>query len=130
MRQLLRPSLTIVLCCLMLGSPRPARADSLQNAAVGAIVGIVVVSAAITVGVVLLIKHHPSVKGCAADGPDGLQLTGTDGQVYALVGDTDGLEAGDCIRVSGKRTKGAASGRKLIVEKSKVYGPCPARVTP
>ncbi len=129
MLKLLRRLFAVVLCCVLLSSPRPAHADSLHTIAVEVIVGVVAVSAAITVGIVLAIKHHPSVKGCAANGPDGLQLTNSEGQTYLLIGDVGGLKAGDRIRVSGKKQKKATPAQKFIVEKSKVYGPCPAGAT-
>jgi hypothetical protein len=129
MRKSLRRLFAVVLCCLLLSSPRPAHADSLHTIAVEVIVSIVAVSAAITVGIVLAIKHHPSLKGCAANGPDGLQLTNSEGQTYLLIGDVAGLKPGDRIRVSGQKQKNSAAERKFIVEKSKVYGPCPAGAT-
>ena len=130
MRKLLHRFFVAILCCLLLVSPRPAHADSLHTAVVEVIVGIVAVTAAVTVGVVLLVRHHPSVKGCAVSGPDGLQLTNGDGQTFLLVGDLDGLKPGERVRVSGKKAKGSAPPGKFVVEKSQVYGPCPATATP
>ena len=130
MRKSLRRSFAVVLCCLLLSSSRPAHADSLHAIAVEVVVSIVAVSAAITVGIVLAIKHHPSMKGCAATGPGGLQLTNSDGQTYVLIGDTAGLKSGDRIHVSGQKQKKSAPEHRFIVEKSKDYGPCPAGATP
>ena len=129
MRKSLRRLSALVLCCFLF-SNRPARADTLHTDAVEVIVGIVAVTAAVTVGVVLAVKHHPSLKGCAGTGPEGLQLTGDDGQTYVLTGDLEGLKAGDKIRVSGQKQKGASPTHRFIVEKSKVYGACPAGATP
>lgn len=129
MRKLSRRPLALLLCCVLFSS-RPARADGLHTAVVEVIVGIVAVTAAVTVGVVLAVKHHPSLKGCATDGPGGLQLTAGDGQTYTLLGDLDGLKSGETISVSGKKQKGSTPVRKFIVEKSRAYGPCTAGATP
>jgi hypothetical protein len=130
MHLLLRRSLIVALCVLLLLHPPRARAQSLHAIAVEVVVGIIGVTALITVGIVLAVKHHPSLKGCAAGGPDGLTLTDADGKHFLLVGDIAELKSGDRVKVSGKKTKKSDTTQKFIVEKAKDYGPCPAAATP
>lgn len=117
--------ITIIL--LMLLPVREARADTIKNAAIAAIVGIVVVTAVITTAVVLTLKHHPSVTGCVAQGANGLQLLNEgDRTSFMLAGDTIGVKAGERVKLSGRKNgKDAMGSRHFQVEKLKRdYGPC------
>ena len=116
-----------LVCVLLLFSSKPAKADTLQTDAVLIVVGIALIASAITVGVVLAIKHKPTLHGCAASGPDGLELRNTgDSLTYQLIGDVAGLKAGDRVRVNGKKKKVDGGAMQFIVEKSKDYGACQA----
>lgn len=126
----LRRKLAVLLCLALLCNSRRASADSLKNAATEVIVGIVAVTAALTVTVVLLIKHHPALKGCAAAGPDGLKLTDGAGQTFSLTGDTASIKPGDRVRLSGKKQKASAGSPRFLVEGVKDYGPCPVAAHP
>ena len=121
----LRRTLALFLCLLLLFNSKKAHADSFKNLAVEIVVSIVAVTAVLTVGVVLLVKHHPALKGCAMNGKDGLELTDADGQSFSLIGDTAAVKPGDRVRLSGKKQKASAGSRRFIVEGVKDYGPCP-----
>lgn len=77
-------------------------------------------------GVYYLVRTPPSLTGCAASSPTGLQLQNeADHQTYALTGDVSGIKPGDRVRLKGKRRKDAAKNRQYFVENlSKVFGPC------
>lgn len=77
---------------------------------------------------ILAIGHHDhNVTGCAASGPDGLELISeSDQQTYSLVGDTGGIKPGDRVRVSAKKQKTGSGGpHQLLVDKlNKDFGAC------
>lgn len=119
----------LVLLCAVLGlMPESARADELGDKAAEAGVGIGIAAAAITLGIVLIVTHKPSITGCAVQGPDGLSLRNEgDGTTYVLHGDIADIAAGNRVRVSGKHRKGAANPAVFDVAKvKKTFGPCAA----
>ena len=130
MPKTVRRSLAVLLCLVLLLNAKRAQADGLKTIATEVIVSIVAVTAVLTVGIVLLVKHHPSIEGCAATGPDGLELTDAGGQSYTLAGDLGSVKAGDRVRLSGKKTKGTGSPRRFVVEGVKDRGPCPVATHP
>jgi hypothetical protein len=108
--------------------PRPANTIPTKSDVVWIGVGIAAIGAGIAIGIILAVGHHNhNMTGCAASGPDGLQLLSeSDQQTYALVGNVAGIKAGDRVRVSGKKQKtGAGGSRQLLVDKlGKDFGPC------
>jgi len=107
-KYLWRVALVAILCLVL---AKPARANY-QTAGDAIIVGIVVVSAAIAVLVIVLILHHKGPKseitGCVSSGTNGMSLTDEiDKRTYMLSGDTAAVKTGDRVTLEGKRkTKG------------------------
>jgi len=130
MKSSLRHKLTtILLCASLLLLPKSANADELKNDAIKAGVAIGFVGAAIGVGIYYLVRRAPSITGCAVSSPGGLSLQNEgDRQTYMLIGDIANIKTGDRIRISGKKNKKDASGKRdFHVEKlTKDYGPCTA----
>ncbi len=94
----------------------PARAESLETAGKQITAGIVVVSAAVAVGVILLVIHYKhkksSITGCVASGASGMNLTDEkDKRPYTLSGDTAAIKPGDRVMLEGKTAEG--QGRNL-----------------
>jgi hypothetical protein len=119
----------IILCFALLSIPRQAKADSLENAAIGVIVASVAVGVGIGVGVFLLIHHHSSsITGCTTSNENNLTLVGEGDQLtYALSGDIADIKPGDRVHVSGKKSKDSAGKHTFTVGKVvKDYGPCNA----
>jgi hypothetical protein len=88
----------------------PARAESLETAGKQILAGIVVVSAALAVGVTLLILHEKhktsSITGCVSSGPGLINITDEkDKRIYKLSGDPVGVKVGDRMTLEGKRRK-------------------------
>jgi hypothetical protein len=128
MNQSMRRRFIALFVCLALLIPaRPARA-SLGSDVAWVAVAIVVVTAAITTAVVMSVRRSPTVTGCAADGPNGLQLQSEgDQQTFLLTGDTIGIKAGDRVKVQGKKSKDPSGNRHFLVERfKKDYGTCKA----
>ena len=124
-----RRLMILLLCAFLLGMPGQSRADSIHNAVVAAVVGIVVGTAAITVGVVLLVKHKPSITGCAVSAPNGFSLKNEgDGRTYALRGDLASLAEGRRVRVTGSKHDEGSLHEFDVKHVTRNYGPCP--VTP
>jgi hypothetical protein len=99
----------IAALCLALATP--SRAD-LQTDADAVVAGIVVVGAALGVGITLLIlheKHKPgALTGCISSGAGGLTLTDDkDKRAYVLSGNPPGIMAGHRMTLEGKRHKNA-----------------------
>jgi hypothetical protein len=109
----------------------PARAESLQAAGDQIVIGIVVVSAAIAVGVTLLILHQKhkksSITGCVTSGANGMSVMDErDKSIYALTGDPPGVKPGDRMTLEGRRRLG--SGKTAVFEARSVIkdlGVCP-----
>jgi hypothetical protein len=123
-----RPRITASLLCLaLLLFPRPAKADSIQNAVVLASVGIAAAGAAIGIGVYYAIHHRsPAMTGCSSLSSDTLILRNeADQKIYTLAGDIADIKAGDRIKLSGKKDLDASGKRSFLVDKVvKDYGPC------
>jgi len=124
--------LTNSLSCDAVAKPR--REATLTGVGVGAKTTLVVVTLATTaaligVGVYALMQHAHTVKGCASDDPNGLQLHTKDGKTYVLLGATTDIRADQMIKVTGskrKRVKGVTDQPSFVVEKlDNVYGSCP-----
>jgi hypothetical protein len=85
-------------------------------------------AALIGVGVYFAIRHGHTVKGCAADGPNGLELHTQDRQSLLLLGATTDIKAGHLIKVTGSRkmkVSGVSDRTSYIVDKlDKDYGAC------
>lgn len=128
MNSTLRRHLAMLLVCLtLLFSARPAKADSIQNDAIAAVVGIVVVTTAVVLTIVYFARKPPTIRGCASSGPGGLTLINEgDQQTYLLTGDVAGIKPGDRVKVSGKKAKSnPPANRTFIVEKqARDYGAC------
>jgi hypothetical protein len=120
--------LAILLVCLtLLLSTRPARADSIENAVIGATIGVIAGTVIIVVAVVYFVRKTASVTGCASSTPDGLTLLNEgDQQTYLLSGETAAIKPGNRIKVSGKKGKNnPPANRSFIVEKpAKDFGAC------
>jgi hypothetical protein len=107
----------------------PARAESIDTAAKQIVAGIVVASAAVAVGVTLLIlhaKHKTSaITGCVSSEAGGMSVTDEkDKRIYTLSGDPLGIKSGDRMTLEGKRRLG---GKVPIFEARSVtkdFGAC------
>ena len=129
MSRLLRRRFAVLIAVFLLLLPsRVARADELGRDVALVVVGIVIVTAAVTTAVVLSIRHHPSINGCARQGANGLEFTSEESvpQLYLLTGDTLGVKAGERMRLQGKKNgKDAIGSRHFFIEKiKKDYGVC------
>jgi len=119
----------VVIAVLIVVLTTPARAESLDAVGAQIVAGIVVVSAAIAIGVTLLIlhaKHKTSaITGCVMSEAGGMSVTDEkDKQVYALSGDPVGIKTGDRMTLEGKRRAG---GKTAIFEARSVtkdFGAC------
>ena len=122
----------LVVFCVVLAlllPVRTARADTLKTDATLIVVGIVLITVAITVAVVVVVRHSPSITGCVAEDGNGFALEDeSDHARLVLAGDTTGLKAGDRIQVKGKKKgKDAQGSRRFVVEKLRHdYGLCKA----
>jgi Na+-transporting NADH:ubiquinone oxidoreductase subunit NqrD len=87
--------------------------------------------ALIGVGVYFAIRQGHTLKGCAANGPNGMELQLKDGRRFALLGATTGIGAGDRVKVTGSRKKkvsGVSDGPSFVVDQlDKGYGACAVR---
>jgi len=121
----------VLIAALSVALATPARADQLQTNVEEIVVGIVVVSAAIAVGVTLLIlhQHHKpksgTITGCVDSGANGMSVTNEkDNRNYALSGDTAGVKQGDRMTLEGKPKD---KGKTLVFEVQKItrdFGAC------
>jgi hypothetical protein len=121
---------TLLICTLLLLSPRPAKASIPTSGQVVLIfVGVAAIGAAIGVGIYFAVRRPPSIAGCTFSSANGLSLQNEgDQQTYTLIGDTANIKTGERIKISGKKKKHNAAGtRDFLVEKlTKDYGPCSA----
>ena len=89
-------------------------------------VGVVLV-AGITLGVYFGVRQ-PRVTGCVSATPDGklaIQGNNPGDPLYLLQGETTTLQAGNRVKVIGKRRKDASKQKLLVVSRvAKVYGAC------
>ena len=128
MKSSLRNRITsLTLCAALLLIPRPAKADSINNALIAFTAGIAAAGAAIGIGVYYALHHrNTSMTGCVALNADRLALRREgDQQIYMLVGDIGDIKAGNRIHVSGKKKIDDAGKPSFLVERVvKDYGPC------
>jgi hypothetical protein len=107
-----------------------ARAESLQAAGDQIIIGIVVVSAGVAVGVTLLILHQKhkinTITGCVNADATGMAVTDEkDKRIYSVAGDPTGVKPGDRMTLEGKR--GKQGGKMPVFEARSVisdFGAC------
>jgi hypothetical protein len=119
----------VLVAFLSVALARPARADSLENAAIAVVVGIVIVTATVAVVVAVLVLRHKhrevQITGCVGPGAKGMRLKDErDKRIYDLSGDTAGIKVGDRVSLEGKRTH---SGTSLVFETQRVardFGAC------
>ena len=132
-RAIFRRTLICLLCLSLLPLNVPAKADKFTTDVNLAVVGIIAVGAAIGVGVYFAFHHASSIRGCAATGPNGLEIAnGGDHLTYLLAGITDGVKPGDVVKVKGKKksAKGSASRTFVVHSFSRDYGPCSVDAKP
>ncbi len=115
--------------------PRPENSIPTKSDVVWIGVAVAAIGAGIGIGIYLAVRPHgQKITGCAASGPNGLQLVSeSDQQTYTLMGTTDGIKPGDRVRVSGKKEKsGAGPALQFFVDKPpKDFGACKVQpVTP
>jgi hypothetical protein len=120
-KTLLRIVLIAVLCVSL---ARPARSETITAARDQIVIGIVGVTAGLTVLVTFLVlhaKHHKrTITGCVSPGASGMSLTDEkDKRTYALAGDTAGVKPGDRMSLEGKPKE---SDKTLALEVHKVTG--------
>ena len=126
----LQKKLTAIVLCVsfFVLTPRHAKAQTPVSAgqAVGIFAAIAAVGAAIAVGIMIAVRHHPSITGCAAANGDSLTLLSEDDhQSYALSGDIAAIKPGDRVRLSGKKRSDRSGNHTFEVLKlRKDYGPC------
>src|SRR5579863_9639945 len=97
----------ILIAILSIALVRPARAESLDTAGKQIYAGIAVVSAAIAVGIVLIVLHEKhktrAITGCVTSGASGTSVTDDkDKRVYVISGDPVGIKPGDRMTIQGK----------------------------
>ncbi len=117
---------TVAVCFCLLLAPPKSEADSLHNAVVAVFTGVIVGTALITVAVVLLVKHKPSITGCAFATAEGLALKSEgEGKIYLLRGDLASLAEGRRVRVNGSKHDVGSRREFTVKHVTKNFGPCP-----
>jgi len=125
-------SLTIFLCCGWT-APDGCASNDPPPSHTGAIVGVVGVAAAITVGTIVLVHVHHShhrIKGCAVTSAQGMEVLEGDNETpYLLTGIITGIKPGERVYLEGDKHKAPDASHNpstFAVEKMhKDYGPCP-----
>lgn len=126
----------LVICGLVIATNAPAQArpraafeglgaDSKATLVVAALVTAV---ALFGLGVYFAVRQGHTVKGCVAEGGNGLALLTENGQSFVLLGTSTGLKAGERVKVTGarkKRVNGVTDKQSFVVDKlDKDYGAC------
>ena len=90
------------------------------------VAAVVVIGAAIGIGIYVAVRHGNTITGCAASGPDGLTIENEgDHLSYSLMGDVSAVKPGDRMRVSGKKKKARGATHPFLVDKVKRdFGAC------
>jgi hypothetical protein len=136
LNSIFRRALAMLLCFVLLSTTTPANASTnLQTQGKEIVAAGVAVVAAVVVVVVVVTLHYrsPSVKGCVATGPNGLELKTEGNQLtYELTGATSDLKPGEIVKVKGKKKSARAGTNPTFEVKqlSKDYGVCLATVKP
>lgn len=128
-RTLFRRAIIGTICLGLALDAAPSRADTFENIKNEVILGSIGVGAAIGVGVFFAFHHGASIRGCAANGPDGLEIRTQNGaDVYQLSGATAEVRAGDLVRVKGKKKRAKDGDVPMFVVSglAKDYGACTA----
>jgi hypothetical protein len=112
LRHLWKALLVAVLCVSL---SEPARAETFDTLGKQIYAGIAVVSAALAVGIILIILHEKhkirTVTGCIAPG----SLTDDkDKRIYTLSGDPIGIKPGERMTLEGKRRGKVFEARSVI----------------
>ena len=119
----------VLIALISIALVKPARAESIDTAGKQLEVGIVVVGAALVVGVTLLILHEKhkkaTITGCVQSGANGTSVTDEkDQQIYLLSGDPAGIKAGDRMTVAGNRKAGGKGSVFEVHGVIKDFGVC------
>ena len=120
----------LAVCAMLLPAPQQAGAAKVRahpdnsiptKTQDGLIVAaIVVIGAAIGIGIYVAFHHGNTLTGCAASGTDGLTIENEgDHLSYSLMGDVAAVKAGDRMRVSGKKKKADGATHPFLVDKVK-----------
>lgn len=90
------------------------------------VAAVVVIGAAIGIGIYVAVRHDQTITGCAASGPDGTTIENEgDHLSYSLMGDVSAVKPGDRMRVSGKKKKARGATHPFLVNKIKRdFGAC------
>lgn len=128
-KHLLRGVLIAVLCMAV---ATPVRADSLSTDVTLIIVGIVVASIALTLGVAVVVTHYSrkrALTGCVVSAAGGLSVTDeADKRTYMLSGNTAAITVGDRVKLQGKKIKSKSPDKTLTwvtTNLAKDFGVCP-----
>jgi hypothetical protein len=116
----------VLISALSVALVRPARAETVDTAGKQIIAAIVVVSAAVAVGIILIVLHEKhktgTITGCVASGTSGMNVTDEkDKRIYPLSGDPVGIKPGDRMTLEGRRRGKVFETRSVIED----LGVCP-----
>jgi hypothetical protein len=116
----------VLITVLSIALARPVKAETLNSLGDQIIAGIVVVSAAVVVGVVLIVLHEKhktrAITGCVISGAGGMSvIDDKDKRIYALSGDPVGIKPGDRMTMEGRRRGNIFEARSVM----KDLGVCP-----
>jgi hypothetical protein len=118
----------IVALCVVLAIPARANGFPSGGAIVGGIVAVAVAVVVITIVVVHESTKKRAITGCVASGANGMSVTDEkDKRIYALSGNTAGIQPGDRVTLHGKMAnpKDANAPRSWEVNKeTKDLGAC------
>jgi hypothetical protein len=109
----------VLIAILSIALVRPAKAETFNSLGDQIIAGIVVVSAAVVVGIVLIVLHEKhktrAITGCVTSGAGGMSVTDDkEKRVYALSGDPVGVKPGDRMTLEGRRRGKIFEARSVI----------------
>jgi hypothetical protein len=106
------------------GQPAPLSVNIHEGLAIGAVVGVVALAAAV---VAFLVLHNRAVAvGCIAESGGKKTFAGSDKKIYTLLDTGQPLPVGDRAKLKGHKS-GPASAPSFRVDKVlKDYGRCPA----
>lgn len=129
MKRKLRVSLVVTLTCIFLFSTtRRAQAGDIPSQSQVIAIGIAVgaIGAVIGVGIFFLVRHSPTLTGCARSTSAWISFQNEgDQKTYMLMGDTAVPKTGDRLRIKGKKKKDSPGHPAFLVDKvSKDFGPC------